>query len=73
MYNEKRERRRKEMANQYVRYQCSVLYEQLCGECVTIELSEKEKTEMISRARKPIPDFESKRVVKKEAGVHKKL
>lgn len=53
-YNDIRERRRREMAQQYVDYQCDCLYYQLCGECHLIELSEKEKSDMIRRAKKPI-------------------
>lgn len=53
-YDSVRERRRKEMAQRYVDYQCNVLYYELCGECYPIDLSEKEKKDMIRRARKPV-------------------
>lgn len=58
MWNTTRERRRKEMANAYIKYQCDCLYENLCGECHKVELTEKEKEQMIRRAKKPLEDCE---------------
>lgn len=58
MYNSLRENRRKQMANQYVNFQCEVLYYDLCGKCEKVELPEKEKEQMIQRAKKPLEDCE---------------
>lgn len=64
-YNAIRERRRKEFAQQYVDYQCNVLYYELCGECHLVDLSTEEKEDMIRRAKKPILLYPYQRIRKR--------
>ena len=51
-FNDVRSRRRKQMAQEYVDYQCNYLYFKLCGECHAVEITEQEKEDMIRRAKK---------------------
>lgn len=50
--NALRNRRRKEMDNYDTYIQSTIRYNLECGECKAINLSDKEKNEMINKARK---------------------